>query len=133
MRLHEKRGNRHKVPRHHILEGYLNDYLDKCGLCEDCTGHMFCTIDRDTKTLSERRLPQANVWQMIRRRTRPADIDTLIGCHTFRATGITAYLKNDGTLEKAAQMANHASTRTTRGYDWRADEISLDEVERVSI
>jgi len=29
------------------------------------------------------------------------------------ATGITAYLKNGGTLEKAAQMANHASTRTT--------------------
>jgi integrase len=52
--------------------------------------------------------------------------------HTFRATGITAYLKNGGTLEKAATMANHASTRTTQLYDRRSDEMSLDEVERIS-
>jgi hypothetical protein len=41
------------------------------------------------------------------------------------------YLKNGGTLEKAASMANHASTRTTQLYDRRRDEMSLDEVERV--
>jgi hypothetical protein len=35
-----------------------------------------------------------------------------VGNHTFRATGVTAYLKNGGTLERAAQMANLASTRT---------------------
>ena len=51
----------------------------------------------------------------------------------FRATGITAYLKNGGTLEKAAAMANHASTRTTQLYDRRRDEVSLDEVERIVI
>jgi hypothetical protein len=39
--------------------------------------------------------------------------------HTFRATGITAYLKNGGVLENAAAMANHASTRTTQLYDRR--------------
>jgi hypothetical protein len=49
------------------------------------------------------------------------------------ATGITAYLKNGGTLEKAAAMANHASTRTTQLYDRRRDEVSLDEVERIVI
>jgi hypothetical protein len=58
---------------------------------------------------------------------------TLVGNHTFRATGITAYLKNGGTLENAAAMANHASTRTTQLYDRRRDEVSLDEVERISI
>jgi site-specific recombinase XerD len=46
-----------------------------------------------------------------------ADITTEIGNHTFRATGVTTYLKNSGTLEKAAQMPNHASTRTTQLYD----------------
>jgi hypothetical protein len=46
---------------------------------------------------------------------------------------ITAYLKNGGTLEKAAAMANHASTRTTRLYDRRRDELSLDDVERIVI
>jgi site-specific recombinase XerD len=63
----------------------------------------------------------------------PADIGTKIGNHTFRATGITAYLKNGVTLERAAIMANHASTRTTQLYDRRRDDVSLDEVERILI
>jgi hypothetical protein len=42
-------------------------------------------------------------------------------------------LKNGGTLEKAAAMANHTSTRTTQLYDRRRDEVSLDEVERIVI
>ena len=70
---------------------------------------------------------------MIQRRARAAGIATKIGNHTFRATGITAYLKNGGTLEKAAPMANHATTRTTQLYDRRRDEVSLDEVERILI
>jgi integrase len=70
---------------------------------------------------------------MIGRRASAAGIATKIGNHSFRATGITAYLKNGGTLEKAAQMANHASTRTTQLYDRRHDEVNLDEVERVVI
>ena len=62
-----------------------------------------------------------------------AGIATKIGNHTFRATGITAYLKNGGTLENAAAMANHASTRTTQLYDRRSDQVRLDEIERVRI
>ncbi len=53
--------------------------------------------------------------------------------HTFRATGITAYLKNGGQLEAAAAMANHASTRITQLDDRRAEQLSLDEIERVRI
>jgi len=75
-------------------------------------------------------LPQANAYAMVRRRSLTAGIGTAIGNHTFRATGITAYLKNGGTLENAAAMANHASTRTTQLYDRLHDAISLDEVER---
>ncbi len=78
-------------------------------------------------------LPQANAYAMIRRRAAAAGIETKLGNHSFRATGITAYLKNGGTLEKAAAMANHASTRTTQLYDRRRDEVSLDEVERIMI
>ncbi|WP_310886334.1 tyrosine-type recombinase/integrase [Pseudomonas syringae group genomosp. 7] len=76
-------------------------------------------------------MPQANAHAMVRRRALAAGIKTQIGNHTFRATGITAYLKNGGTLENAAAMANHASTRTTQLYDRRRDDISLDEVERI--
>ena len=74
-----------------------------------------------------------DAYRMIERRTAAAGIETKIGNHSFRATGITAYLKNGGTLEKAASMANHASTRTTQLYDRRSDEVTLDEVERVGI
>jgi integrase len=70
---------------------------------------------------------------MVRRRAAAAGIGTQIGCHTFRATGITAYLRNGGTLENAAIMANHASTRTTQLYDRRRDDLSLDEIERIRI
>ena len=78
-------------------------------------------------------LRQANAYAMIGRRASPAGIATAIGNHTFRATGITAYLKNGGQLETAAAMANHASTRTTQLYDRRSDQVSLAEIERILI
>ena len=93
----------------------------------------FRTSGSDTSKLSDTLLPQANAFQIVRRRAAAANLATVLGNHSFRATGITAYLKNGGTLEKAAMMANHASTRTTQLYDRRKDEISLDEVERVLI
>ena len=74
---------------------------------------------------------QADVYRMIRRRAKDAGIATKIGCHTFRATGITEYLRNGGKLEVAQQMANHESSRTTGLYDRRNDQVSLDEVERI--
>jgi hypothetical protein len=51
----------------------------------------------------------------------------------FRATGITAYLEAGGTLENAQAMAAHESPRTTKLYDRTGDEITLDEVERITI
>jgi integrase/recombinase XerD len=68
---------------------------------------------------------------MVRRRTEKGGIATKIGCHTFRATGITIYLTNGGDLEKAQQMAAHESPRTTKLYDRRSDVVSLDEVEKI--
>ena len=54
-------------------------------------------------------------------------------CHTFRATGITAYLSNGGTLDHAQQIAEHASPKTTKLYDRTADTLTLDEIERIVI
>jgi integrase len=56
-----------------------------------------------------------------------------ISRHTFRASGITAYLQAGGTLENAQAIAAHESPQTTRLYDRTADEITLDEVERIKI
>jgi integrase/recombinase XerD len=70
---------------------------------------------------------------MVRRRAVDADIETSIGCHTFRATGITDYLTNGGKLEIAQRMAGHSNAKTTGLYDRRNDDISVSEVERVGI
>jgi len=70
---------------------------------------------------------------MMRRRPGEAGIRIEISCHTFRATGITDYLRNGGQLEVAQQIANHESARTTGLYNRRDDEISLSEVERILI
>lgn len=133
VRLHEKGGKLHEMPCHHSLEQYLDDYMEAGGLKDHPRSPLFRTIGRGTGTLTETPLPQANAYAMIQRRAEAAGIDTAVCCHTFRATGITAYLKNGGTLEKAAHMANHSSTRTTQLYDRRGDEVSLDEVERILI
>lgn len=133
VRLREKGGRAHTMPCHHSLEDYLTAYLEQNGLRDDPKGPLFRTIGRGTAKLTKTPLPQANAYAMIQRRAAATGIKTKIGNHSFRATGITAYLKNGGTLENAAAMANHASTRTTQLYDRRRDEISLDEVERIRV
>jgi site-specific recombinase XerD len=133
VRLHEKGGKQHAMPCHHNLEAYLHEYIDGAGLASEPKALLFQTYSRATGQLTGNPLPQANAYAMIQRRAKSGGIITRVGNHTFRATGVTAYLKNGGTLEKAAQMANHASTRTTQLYDRRAEEVTLDEVERVLI
>jgi site-specific recombinase XerD len=133
VRLREKGGKRHEMPCHHTLEAYLHVYLEGTDIAADLEGPLLRTVRRGTSHLSDTPLPQANAYAMVRRRAIAAGIGTKIGNHTFRATGITAYLKSGGTLENAAIMANHASTRTTQLYDRRSDDITFDEVERIRL
>ena len=133
VRLREKGGKAHAMPCHHSLEEYLTAYLERTGVMEDAKGPLFRTIGRGTARLTRTPLPQPNAYAMVARRAAAAGIAAKVGNHSFRATGITAYLKNGGTLGRAAAMANHASTRTTQLYDHRHDEVSLDEVERIRV
>ena len=133
VRLLEKGGKRHEMPCHHNLEEYLHAYIDGCGLAAEPKAPLFRTIQGRSGRLTGNPLAQSEAYRMIVRRCRAAGIDTKAGNHTFRATGITAYLKAGGTLERAAAMANHASTRTTQLYDRRAEDVTLDEVERIGI
>jgi len=125
VRLHEKGGKRHEMPAHHNLEAYLDEYIRAAGIGNDKKGPLFRTAAGKTRTLTDRAMSQADVFRMIKRRAKEARIATPINCHTFRATGITTYLQNGGTLENAQAMAAHASPRTTALYDRRGDEISL--------
>lgn len=132
VRLHEKGGKRHEMPCHHLLDEYLTAYLEATGPAGP-KAPLFRALSRTTKRLGERPLAQPDAFAMVGRRALRAGIATKINNHTFRATGITTYLKNGGTLENAAAMAGHASTRTTQLYDRRRDEITLAEVERVRL
>jgi integrase len=132
-RLHEKGGKRHEMPCHHNLEAYLHIYIDRAGIGGNPKNILFPTALGRTGSLSGRPMSQTDAYRMIRRRAADAGIRTKIGNHSFRATGITEYLRNGGRREIAQQMANHESARTTGLYDRRDDEISLDEVERIVI
>ncbi|MEZ5935351.1 MAG: tyrosine-type recombinase/integrase [Alphaproteobacteria bacterium] len=123
LRLHEKGGKHHEMPSHHNLEFYLRDYLGTASIGDEKKTPLFRAIDKKTKALSDRRLERVHAWSMVRRRAVKAGISTEVCNHTFRATGITAYLVNGGQLETAANMAAHPSTRTTQLYDRHPDEV----------
>jgi site-specific recombinase XerD len=131
VRLHEKGGKEHEAPCHHKLEAFLDEYIRAAGMADDKDGPLFRTTGRSTGTAH--RMTQPDAFRMVQRRARRAGIKTHIGNHSLRATGITDYLKSAGTLENAQQMANHSSPRTTKLYDRRNDETSLDEYEKVGI
>ncbi len=119
------------MPVHHTLEEHLDSYIQAAGICEDKKGPLFRSALAKNGKLSDRPLDRILAFRMIQRRAKAAGVETHIGNHTFRATGITIYLLNGGTLEKAQQMAAHESPRTTKLYDRADDGVTLDEVEKV--
>jgi integrase len=133
LRLHEKGGKRHDMPAHHVLEGFLDAYVQAAGISHDGKGPLFRTAPRTGLELTRNPMLTADVWRMIRRRIAQTGIRTRASCHSFRATGITIYLERKGTLEKAQQMAAHSSPRTTKLYDRTNDQITLDEVEKITL
>ena len=133
LRLHEKNGKLNEMPCHHNLEEYLDAYIEAAGIARARKGPLFRAASRKTKELADGPMSRVDVWRMIRRRASDAGIETAIGCHTFRATGITDYLTNGGRIEVAQRMAGHSNAKTTGLYDRRNDDVSLDEVERIGI
>ena len=132
VRLHEKGGKQHEMPAHHLLEAYLDEYVTAAGIGAEKASPLFRTLGgRGRKRLTGDRMTRQDARRMIVRRALKAGIITRLGCHTFRATGITVYLLNGGLLEYAQQMAAHESARTTKLYDRRNDQVTLDQVERI--
>jgi integrase/recombinase XerD len=130
LRLHEKGGKHHEVPAHHKAEEYLDAYLAVAGLQKNTPLWRAMTKERG---FAKNRMSRIDVFRMIKRRCRQAELGGAANCHTFRATGITAYLLNGGSIEGAQAIAAHESPRTTKLYDRTSDEITLDEIERIGI
>ena len=131
-RFMEKGGKYNEVFAHHSAEEYLDAYIEAAGIWNDKKSPLFRTLDRKL-TLSDRQLHRTDALRMVKRRALAAGLSSSTCNHTFRATGITTYLKNGGKVEVAQQIAGHESARTTGLYDRRDDEVSLDEVERIVI
>ena len=132
LRLHEKGGKRHDVPAHHRAAEALDKYVEAAEL-EEPKATLFQSVEPAGRRLTGRALQRRVVLAMIKRRAAAAGLPPSTCCHTFRATGITAYLSNGGTLEHAQQIAGHASPKTTKLYDRTADTVTADEIERIVI
>jgi integrase/recombinase XerD len=128
LRLHEKGGKDHEVPVHHNLIDHLDVYLAIAPAT--AKEPLFRSVNRH-RDISCDRLERREALAMVKRRAISAGLGSRISNHTFRATGITVYLENGGTIEKAQQIAAHESPRTTKLYDRTSDEVTLDEIERI--
>ena len=99
VRLNEKGGRQHEMPLHHSAEEAILGYMDAADLHGQKNMPLFRTLDR-RRNLTENRLLRQDAFDIVRRRARQASLGSSIGNHTMRATGITAYMLNGGTLEK---------------------------------
>jgi integrase/recombinase XerD len=132
LRLHEKGGKRHEVPCHPELEAYLTTWTKAAGIGRQKKEPLFRSIGKGDR-LGEKAMSRFDVFHMIKRRAKAAALPYSTCCHTFRATGITTYLENGGTLEHAQAIANHESPRTTKLYDRTREELTAEEIGRIRI
>lgn len=136
LRLREKGGKYNPVPAHHLVQEYVDGYIEAAGIGEDRGGPLFRSArgrGRAPATLSGKWMDRGSAWAMVKRRARNAGLSREITPHSFRATGITEYIRNGGTEEKAARIAGHESPRTTQLYNRVQEDVSLDEIERIHI
>ncbi|WP_201278998.1 tyrosine-type recombinase/integrase [Leptolyngbya iicbica] len=96
-------------------------------------GPLFQTAPGRSRKLSGKRLQRQEAWAMVKRRALAAGVSTEACNHTFRASGITNFLRNGGSRDNAQKIAAHEDIRTTALYDRRDDEVSLDEIERIRL
>ena len=122
------------MPCHHALAEALHAYLAAAGIGEDRIGFLSRTSRGHRGTeLSEAPMTQPDAWRMIRKRAVAAGINAPIANHSFRATGITAYLPAGGALKHKQEMSAHESPRTTKLYDRTKERLTQDEVERTRL
>jgi integrase len=133
--LHEKGGKERRLPAHHLVREYLQDYLvaSRLGELAGRRAPLFQSAPRRSKTLSGKALDRSSVLAMVKRRCRAVGLPASICNHSFRATGITLHQENGGDIEAAARLAGHADSRTTQLYNRARRHVRSIEVERVQL
>ena len=133
VRLKEKGGKLHIMPLHHEAEDYVLAYIEAAGIRNQPLSPLFRAFDAKRQAISARPLSRVKAWEMVQRRAKAAGISTAVCNHTFRATGITTFLENGGTIEKARELAAHASINTTQLYDRRNKAVKMDDVVLINL
>jgi integrase/recombinase XerD len=131
IRFREKGGKEKEIPIHHKLEEYLDAYLDATKLLNRPKEPIFRSTRGRSRELGSDGLSRKDAWAMLKRRLRNAGLSTIYSNYSFRATGITNYLENGGTLEVAQRIAGHADSQTTKFYDRRGQKVLLEDMERI--
>jgi integrase len=129
IRLHEKGGVQRDIPAHPRLVEYLDAWLAVAAMRP--SAWLFPAFDARGTVPSARPMTRGDALRMVKRRLLRAGIPPVFSNHSFRATGITEFLANGGSLEVAQRIAGHADSRTTKGYDRRATRLELSEIVRV--
>jgi hypothetical protein len=131
VRLHEKGDNEHEVPCHHNLERYPDEYI--AGIADDPDGPLFRTAAPQQWAADRNGMWQQDAYRMnsaTGKGSRHRDPDRQ--AH-LPGDGYHCLHEEQGLLEHAQTLANHASSCTSKHYDLRANEILLDEVEKIWI
>lgn len=132
--LTEKGGKLHRVPAHHKVAEFLDQYLDAADIAQDREGVLFRSTRGRSRVLTEKPLQRGAALRMVKRRAAEAGLPADAICnHTFRATGVTDFIANGGSQESAQAIAAHASPRTTQLYNRNAERVTAQEIERIRI
>jgi integrase len=116
VRLHEKGGKRHEMPAHHNLEAYLDAYIKAAGVGDEGKSPLFRSAAGRTGALTVNRMNRVDAWRMIQRRAAELGLRDKIGCHTFRATGITPSVPTMLRQSPAGSLPLRAEVETSHGY-----------------
>lgn len=128
----EKGGQQRMLPLHPELARRLERYLKSTSFGEEPGHALFPAMRRGRSSrFGERALSRSEAWTLVRKHLNLAGIAGSAGCHSFRATGITAFLESGGRIETAAYLAGHASVRTTQLYDRREQQLAGAELSRM--
>jgi site-specific recombinase XerD len=131
IRFSEKGGKETEIPVHHKLEELLDQYLETSGPRNRPNAPLFPIALGKTRKLGNRPATRIDAARMLKRRLKVAGLSDAFSPHSFRATGITNFLENGGTLEVAQRIAGHADSRTTKLYDRRGQKVLVEDMERI--
>lgn len=130
-RLYEKGGKVLQVPLHPTAKDAIERYVNAAGIKKEKRTKLFRTLRGNRKSLSSNGLQRTEVYLMIKRRVKLLDLPD-IACHSLRATGITHFLDQGGSIFDAQKLAGHKSVKTTEIYDRRHSKVDISEIAQLS-